>query len=169
MYWIATSPRLSRGRSTPAMRAMAAPFSCSLALPLLVARVLADDADAPRAPHDLAVLAPYLDRRSDFHIFSSRIISPLVSGPPGRLRHSAALHLALLLKSVRDPAARQVIGGELHLDLVPGQDPDEVHAHLAGHVREHLVAVVELHAKHGVRQRLDHGALHLDRVFFRHG
>src|SRR5215468_3369153 len=83
MYWIATSPRLSRGRSTPAMRAIAAPFSGSLALPLLVARVLADDAHAPRAPHHLAVLAPHLDRRSDFHGESFRAISPLVSSRPG--------------------------------------------------------------------------------------
>src|SRR5215510_8872037 len=94
MYWIATSPRLSRGRSTPAMRAMGAPFS--LALPLLVPRVLADDAHASRAPHDLAVLAPNLDRRSDFHpCILSKAISPLVSGTPGCLRHSAALYLAL--------------------------------------------------------------------------
>src|SRR6266542_6274641 len=89
-------------------------------------------------------------------ISASRTISPLVSGPPGCLRPSAAPHLALLpLEPVRDPAARQVVGGELHLDLVPGQDPDEVHAHLAGHVREHLVSILQLHAEHGIRKRLD--------------
>src|SRR5262245_4584173 len=76
---------------------------------------------------------------------------------------------APLLESVRDPAAGQVVGGELHLDLVPGQDPDEVHAHLAGHVRQHLVAVVELHAEHGVGEGLYHGALDLNGVFFGHG
>src|SRR6267142_1052518 len=43
------------------------------------------------------------------------------------------------LESVRDPAAGQVVGRQLDLDLVPGQDPNEVHAHLAGHVHLHLV------------------------------
>src|SRR3990170_2536018 len=76
--------------------------------------------------------------------------------------------IVVSLKPVRDPAAGQVIGRELHLDLVPGEDPDEVHAHLAGHVCQHLVAVLELHAEHGVRQRLHHGAFDLDRIFFRH-
>src|SRR5712692_3142014 len=32
---------------------------------------------------------------------------------------------------VSDPAAGQVVRRQLDLDLVPGQDPDEVHAHLA--------------------------------------
>src|SRR5438034_7915569 len=97
-------------------------LSCPLALTLLVTRVLADDAYATRAPHDLAVLAPNLDRWSDFHLISFRAISPLVSGSPGCLRHSAAPHLALLLEPVGDPAAGQVVGGDLHLDIVLWQD-----------------------------------------------
>jgi hypothetical protein len=36
-------------------------------LTLFVARVLADDPDDAAAPHDLAVLAANLDRRSNFH------------------------------------------------------------------------------------------------------
>src|SRR3989337_487867 len=123
MYWIAISPRLSRGRSTPEIRAILSillsnhftahlgPPVClrhstvpQLALPLtlalLVARVLADDAHDALAPHDLAVLAPNLDGRSDFHLMSFRAISPLVSGTPGCLRHSAALHLALLFEPI---------------------------------------------------------------------
>src|SRR3972149_4755574 len=115
MYWIAIWPRLSRGRSTPEIRAIysvllsnhftahlrppvclrdsadlqlalqfepfhrsprdARAYGCTtvpqLALPLtltlLVARVLADDAHDALAPHDLAVLAPNLHRRPDFH------------------------------------------------------------------------------------------------------
>src|SRR6266478_4090632 len=81
MYWIATSPRLSRGRSTPEMRAIGW-LSCSLALALLVARILANDAHDALAPHDLAVLAPNLDGRSDFHLMSFRTVSPLTSGRP---------------------------------------------------------------------------------------
>jgi hypothetical protein len=38
-----------------------------LSLALLVARVLADDPHDTFPAHDLAVLAPDLDRRSDFH------------------------------------------------------------------------------------------------------
>src|SRR5713226_6117932 len=67
MYWIAISPRLSRGRSTPEIRAMWSPLYPWLTLALLVARVLADDAHDALAPHDLAVLAPDFDGRSDFH------------------------------------------------------------------------------------------------------
>src|SRR5215470_13575593 len=145
MYWIATSPRLSRGRSTPAMRAIAAPFP--LPLTLLVAGILADDVHAPRPPYHLAVFAPHLHRRSHLH---------------------DASFLCSLLEAIRDASPRQVIGRELHLDLVPGKDPDEVYPHLARHVGEHLVAVVELHAEHGVGKRLHHRALDFDRVFFGH-
>src|SRR6186713_2737853 len=63
MYWTATTPRLSRGRSTPAIRAM----GDSSALPLLVTGILADHPHGPVPAHDLAVLAPQLDRRLDFH------------------------------------------------------------------------------------------------------
>src|SRR5215467_632198 len=106
MYWIATSPRLSRGRSTPEMRAI---WSPSLTLALLVARVLADDAHDALAPHDLAVLAPNLDGWSDFHLMSFRAISPLVSETPGCLRHSVAPHLALHFEPFhRSPQATRV-------------------------------------------------------------
>src|SRR5882724_10596971 len=66
-------------------------LSCPLPLALLVTRVLADDAHATRAPHDLAVLAPNLDRWSDFHLISFRAISPLVSGRPGALGPRSSL------------------------------------------------------------------------------
>src|SRR6266852_8425194 len=73
-----------------------------------------------------------------------------------------------LLESIRDAAPGQVVRRQLDLDLVPGQDPDEVHPHLAGDVGQHLVAIVQLDAEHRVRQRLHHGPFHLDRVFFGH-
>src|SRR2546428_179068 len=76
--------------------------------------------------------------------------------------------LALLLEPIRDAAPRQIVGGQLHLDPVAGQDPDEVHPHLAAHVRQHAMAVLQLHAKHRVEERLHHRALDLDRIFFRH-
>jgi hypothetical protein len=61
MYVMATITRLSRGMSTPAMRA-------KLALHLLVLGVLAaDHSDHPMAPDDLAVFAHLLYGSSDFH------------------------------------------------------------------------------------------------------
>src|SRR5215218_2336704 len=60
MYVRPTSTRLFRGMLIPAMRAISSP----LALPLLVARVLADDEDRPMAADDLALLAHRLHRRS---------------------------------------------------------------------------------------------------------
>src|SRR5581483_8733615 len=141
MYWTAISPRLSLGRSTPAMRAM----WTLLSLTLLVARVAADDPHAARAAHDLAVLAPYLDRWTHFH------------------------HVLRLLEAIGDPAPGQVVGRQLDLHLVAGEDPDEVHPHLARHVGQYLVSVIQLHPEHRVGQRLHHRALHLDRVFLGHG
>src|SRR5260370_8976844 len=75
---------------------------------------------------------------------------------------------AFSLEPVRDAPARQVVGRELHLHTVARQDPDEVHPHLAAHVREHFVAVLQLHPEHPVRQRLHHSPLDLDRIFFGH-
>src|ERR671919_1638198 len=59
------STRLSRGRSTPAIRA-------TLSLPLLVSRVRADHHDPPTAPDDLALLAHLLDGRPYLHLFAPR-------------------------------------------------------------------------------------------------
>src|SRR5258708_12542875 len=59
-----------------------------------------------------------------------------------------------LLVAVHDPAARQIIGRKLHGDFVSRENPDEIFAHLAGNVRQNLVFVFQLDAKHRVRQRL---------------
>src|SRR5262245_38501850 len=90
MYVSATSSRFSFGRSTPAIRGKsfllrhhssrrvassartarrrARPWPRTpLALTLLVARVLANDAHDAFAPHDLALLAQLLDRCPDLH------------------------------------------------------------------------------------------------------
>ena len=54
-----------------------------------------------------------------------RIGSPW-DGRPAHQRICVAL-----LEAIGDAAAVQVIHGKLHRDLVPGQDLDVVHAHLA--------------------------------------
>src|SRR5436309_12805287 len=79
-------------------------------------------------------------------------------------------HLYLLhrlLVPVGDPTSAEVVRGELHLDAIPGQDADVVHAHLPGDVGQHLVPVLELDPEHGVGQWLDDSALEHDRVFLR--
>src|SRR5215207_1631313 len=76
--------------------------------------------------------------------------------------------MTLLLRSlvaVRDATSGEVVRGELYLHLVPRQDPDVVHPHLPGDVRQDLVAVVQLDAEHGVRERLQDRALEHDGVF----
>src|SRR3954467_12391008 len=69
------------------------------------------------------------------------------------------------LVPVGDPASAEVVRGQLHLDAIPRQDADVVHAHLSGDVGQYLVAVLELDPEHGVRQRLDDRPLEDDRVF----
>src|SRR3954451_6441223 len=101
------SSRLSRGRSTPAIRAM----SFLSALPLLVARVRADDHDAAAAPDHPAPVADPLDAWTDLH------------GVPRSRRSLEAVHHA---------ASGEVVSRQLQLDPVPRQDPDVVHPHLAG-------------------------------------
>src|SRR6266550_894918 len=70
--------------------------------------------------------------------------------------------------SVRDPAARQVVLGQLDSDAVTGQDPDEVHPQLAADVGEHPVAILQLDCEHRVGQRFDDRTFHFDRISFGH-
>src|SRR5512132_4007692 len=76
------------------------------------------------------------------------------------------LLVSSLLVAVGDATPAEVVGGELDLHAVAGENPDVVHPHLPGDVCEHLVPVLELDAEHGVRQRLDYRSLHQDRVVF---
>src|SRR3972149_9314010 len=63
MYGSAASTRFSRGRSTPAIRAIGR----LLPLLLLVFGVLADDVHSPSPLDHLTLLTHPPDRRSDFH------------------------------------------------------------------------------------------------------
>src|SRR6185503_6599093 len=126
------------------MRAMTRSYSS--ALPLLVLGVLANHPYHPAAADDLALGADPLDRCA--HLHDPVPFAPDKSAQP-----------------VDDPAGGEVVGGQLDEHLVAGQDADEVLAHLARDVGEHLVLVLELHPEHGVREVLDHGRLDLDRLF----
>jgi hypothetical protein len=66
---------------------------------------------------------------------------------------------------VDDPAAFEVVGRDLDAHAVAREDADAVAAHLAGHVAEDLVTVVELHPEHRVRERLDDLPLELNLFF----
>src|SRR5438067_3432152 len=99
---------------TPAIRAIFA----SLALPLLVARVGANDAHDAVTPDDLAVAADFLDRCQYFHLF----------------------------RPENDPRARQVVRRQLDRYLVARQDLDVVHSHLSRNMAERIVIVFEFHA-----------------------
>src|SRR2546429_9003132 len=68
--------------------------------------------------------------------------------------------------AVGDPAPRQIVGRDLHLDTVSGQDTDAMHSHLSRAVGEHLVPVLELDSEHGVGERLDNRPFEHDRVLF---
>src|SRR3954469_10731389 len=68
---------------------------------------------------------------------------------------------------VDDPGPVEVVGRDLHADAIAGEDADAESPHLAGHMAEHLVAVVELNPEHGVRERFDDLSLELDLLFLR--
>lgn len=100
-----------------------------LALPLLVAGVLADHHDASMTADDLALIANFLDAGMDLHRLSNSLLVP-----------------------VDDASTGEIVGRQFHHDTVIGQDADVVHAHLAGNMGEHFVPIVEFHPEHGVRE-----------------
>src|SRR5229473_3062658 len=69
-----------------------------------------------------------------------------------------------LLVAVDDAAARQIVRRKLHGYFVSRENTNKIFAHLAGNVRQHLMLVFQLHAKHGVGQRLDHRGHYFDGV-----
>jgi len=70
-----------------------------------------------------------------------------------------------LLHPEGDSAAGEVVGRELDLDAVAGEDADVVLAHLPGDASEDTVAIVELHPEHRAWERFDDLALDLDLLF----
>src|SRR5579859_6813389 len=72
-----------------------------------------------------------------------------------------------LLVPVNDAAPRQIVWRKLHRNLVSRQNPDEILAHLAGNVRQHLMLVFQFHPEHRIRQRLDDRGHDFNRVLLR--
>src|SRR5580658_609271 len=79
---------------------------------------------------------------------------------------SAASRRAVLLVTVNDSAPRQIVRRKLDRHAISRQNTNKVFAHLPGNMGQHLVLVLQLHAKHRVRQRLDHGGHDFDGVLF---
>src|SRR6266849_4980604 len=148
-----TQSRFCGGKSTPAIRAIRAPYPFAPAIP--GAACVSDCCKSPEPRR--AGESPCTCRKS----FSPK--TELSCLPLSRAREAAARGL---LVPVNDPAARQIVRRKLDGHLVPGQDADEILAHLSGNVREHLMLVFQLHAEHGIRQRLNHRGHHLDGILF---
>ena len=73
-----------------------------------------------------------------------------------------------LAGTVGDSALGQVIRGHFDLNLVPGQYPDVVFAHLAGNMCHHYMAVFQFDLERCIGKGVDHLAFKLNTVFFRH-
>ena len=71
-----------------------------------------------------------------------------------------------LLESVDDAAAGEIVGGHLYEDPIPGKDADEVLAHLAADVGQHLVFILQFDPEYRVRQGLNHCGFELNGFFF---
>ena len=74
--------------------------------------------------------------------------------------------MQFLLVAVGDSASCQVVGRELYLNLVAGEDADVVAPHLSGDMAQHIVTVFEFDPEHGVREGLGDGAFEHNRIFF---
>src|SRR5918999_834703 len=67
--------------------------------------------------------------------------------------------------AIDDPSPVEVVRRDLDADPIPRQDADPETPHLARDVTEDLVAVVELHPEHRVRERLHDLAFEFDLLF----
>ena len=81
-------------------------------------------------------------------------------GPPGGEKSGLAAI------AIDDAAPRQIVGGELDIYAVAGEDADAVLAKLAGDLGQNGVLVVELDAKNAAGMFLDDRSLNLDTFFF---
>src|SRR6266446_5963595 len=75
---------------------------------------------------------------------------------------------AFLFLAEIDASAREIVGRDFHDDPIADPGADAEFAHLARHVREDLVLIVERDAIIAVRQHLSHGAAEFEHLFFCH-
>ena len=72
----------------------------------------------------------------------------------------------MLAFAVDDSALAQIVRREFNADLVSRDNPDEVFSHSTGHVRHHFGPRLQLNAETCISERLGHGALNLEGLFF---
>ena len=112
-------------------------YKQGLTLTLLVLGVLADHAHNTAALDNLALRTNPLYRASYLHnTLFSVMMGPVLLGP------------------VCYPAAGKVVRRKLHRYLVPWEDLNKMHPHLAGDMSQHHVLVLQLDLEHGVGQCL---------------
>jgi hypothetical protein len=66
---------------------------------------------------------------------------------------------------IDNPTFGQIIGRQFDTNAVARHDADEVFAHPASHVRQHVMAAFNLNAKSRVGESLHHDALDFERWF----
>src|SRR5262245_65905248 len=101
-------------------------------------------------------------RESADHSTLSRSVPPEIGTARGRGSRAFALVAEI------DAAAREIVGRDLHDDTVAHAGADAELAHLARHIRENLVLVVERHAIIAVGQHLGDGAVEFEQLFLGH-
>lgn len=107
----------------------------TLALTLLVTRVIADDHNVAVTADDLALFADLFNAGLDLHGDSLFSLSSYPRDAGGRyLQHP-------LLVAVDDPASGQIVRTQLDDHAVLGEDADVVLTHLARDVGKNTVAV----------------------------
>src|SRR5512146_2078685 len=110
------------------------------------------------------------DARTFMSLLSSQLSVPsyLRTAKIGCLAALVMTNARWLFIAIHDPSAGQVVGRKFHRYAIAGKNTNEVLAHFAGDMRQHLMLVLQLDLKHGVRQRFDDHGHNFNRVFFTH-
>jgi hypothetical protein len=73
-----------------------------------------------------------------------------------------------LFVPVRYAAPIQIVGRKLYQDAVARENPDEMLAHFARNMGEHIALAGQVHPEHRPRQHLRHRSFRHDLLFFGH-
>ncbi len=98
-----------------------------LTLSLFVFGVFTDHTDDPFSFYNFTLVTDFFNRCPDFHRFS--LNSSINTGTRMHCPESDMAQGLFLPKNNSPP--REIVGGEFHCHLIPGEDFDEVHSHLS--------------------------------------
>ncbi len=68
----------------------------------------------------------------------------------------------ILFTPIHNSPPRQIVGGKFHFHFVSRQNPNKMHPHLPGHVGPHLMPILQLNAKEGVRVSFNNSPVSFD-------